>query len=84
MAHESSTHGDRLRIWTLPAVLPAMVGIAAAAHMLEQVADDPTEALGYLVIAEGVAVSRRQSSGAGEPGVQGACFTASLQLLLTA
>jgi SAM-dependent methyltransferase len=52
MGHESSTHGDRLRVWTLPAVLPAMAGIAGAAHVLDRVANDPTEALGYLVIAE--------------------------------
>jgi SAM-dependent methyltransferase len=52
MGHEPSEHGDRLRFWALPAVLPAMVGIAAAAHVLDRVAHDPTESLGYLVIAE--------------------------------
>ncbi len=52
MGHESSSHGDRLRVWALPAVLPTMLGIAGAAHLLDRFAQDPTEALGYLVIGE--------------------------------
>jgi SAM-dependent methyltransferase len=55
MGHESSSFGERARVWTLPAVLPSMVGIAAAARVLDRVAPDPTEALGYLVIAERLA-----------------------------
>ena len=39
---------------TLPGVLPAMVGISAAAHLLDRVSRDPTESLGYLVVAERV------------------------------
>jgi len=52
MGHEASGHGDSLRLWTLPGVLPAMVGISAAAHLLDRVSRDPTESLGYLVVAE--------------------------------
>jgi SAM-dependent methyltransferase len=52
MGHEPSTHGDGLRVWTLPLVLPAMAGIAGAARVLDRVTRDPTEALGYLVVAE--------------------------------
>jgi hypothetical protein len=56
MGHEGN-HGERLRVWTLPAVVPAMAGIAAAARVLDRVARDPTEALGYLVVAERPAAS---------------------------
>jgi SAM-dependent methyltransferase len=52
MGHEPSSFGDRARVWTLPAVLPSMVGIATAARVLDRVAPDPTEALGYLVVAQ--------------------------------
>jgi hypothetical protein len=51
MGHEGSAHGAALRLWTLPAVLPAMMGIAGAAHALDLVVKDPTEAFGFLVIA---------------------------------
>jgi SAM-dependent methyltransferase len=51
MGHEAA--GDeRARLWTFPAVLPAMVGIAGAARVLDRLAHDPTEALGFLVVAE--------------------------------
>ena len=52
MSHEGSAHGDRLRVWTLPLVLPTMMGVAGAAHLLDRFLHDPTESLGYLVVAE--------------------------------
>jgi SAM-dependent methyltransferase len=51
MAHEPS-RDEAVRLWTLPAVLPAMTTIAVAARVLDRVAPDPTEALGYLIVAE--------------------------------
>jgi SAM-dependent methyltransferase len=51
MGHEPTQNG-RARLWTLPAVMPAMAGIAGIARVLDRVARDPTEALGYLVVAE--------------------------------
>ena len=62
MGHESSDHGDRLRLWTLPAVLPAMAAITAAARVLDRVALDPTDSLGYLVIAQRTPVVARPSA----------------------
>ncbi len=50
MGHEGAK-GERVRLWTLPAVLPTMALIAGAARVLDRVAPDPTEALGYLVVA---------------------------------
>jgi SAM-dependent methyltransferase len=40
------------RTWTLPMVLPAMLGVSAAARVLDWAAPDHTEALSYLVLAE--------------------------------
>lgn len=56
MGHEGA-RGERVRVWTLPAVLPAMFGVSGAARMLDRVAPDPTEALGYLVVAERVSAT---------------------------
>ena len=39
------------RLWTLPMVIPAMLATAGAARVLERVIDDPTESLGFLVVA---------------------------------
>jgi SAM-dependent methyltransferase len=39
------------RAWAIPAVAPAMVAIAAAARVLDRVAPDPTETLGYTLAA---------------------------------
>ncbi len=60
MGHEATQH-ERPRVWTLPAVLPAMVCIAGAARVLDRVAHDPTEALGYLVVAEHAREAARSS-----------------------
>jgi SAM-dependent methyltransferase len=40
------------RLWALPMVAPAMASISALARVLDRVAPDPTEALGYLLVAE--------------------------------
>lgn len=40
------------RFWTLPVVAPAMAAIAASARLLDRVLVDPTEMLGFLLIAE--------------------------------
>jgi SAM-dependent methyltransferase len=51
--HEASaTRGPR---WTLvPFALPTMVSLAAAGRILDRVMYDPTEAIGYVVVAEHV------------------------------
>jgi hypothetical protein len=59
MGHEASSFGGGMRYWTLPAVLPSMLGIAWAARVLDKVAPDPTEALGYVVVAQRVASGGR-------------------------
>jgi SAM-dependent methyltransferase len=50
MGHETSKE-EEARVWTLPAVVPTMLWVSAAAHVLDRVARDPTDALGYLVVA---------------------------------
>ncbi|HYP97612.1 MAG TPA: class I SAM-dependent methyltransferase [Polyangiaceae bacterium] len=40
------------RLWTLPVVAPAMVAIAGSARVLDKTLPDPTEMLGFLLIAE--------------------------------
>ena len=41
----------RARLWTLPWVAPSMLGIAGAARLLDRVAPDPEEALGFVIVA---------------------------------
>jgi SAM-dependent methyltransferase len=41
----------RPRYWTLPALAPLIVGVAAAAKMLDRIDFDETDTLGYLLIA---------------------------------
>ncbi|MBV9947357.1 MAG: methyltransferase domain-containing protein, partial [Myxococcales bacterium] len=48
--HEASTR-QGARLWTLPAVAPAMLGLAFWGRVLDRLLPDPTEALGFLVIA---------------------------------
>jgi SAM-dependent methyltransferase len=50
LGHESST-SEKSRLWTLPLVAPAMLGIAAGARLLDRVAPDASEALGFLIVA---------------------------------
>jgi SAM-dependent methyltransferase len=57
LSHEGAT-GERPRYWTLPVVGPAMLGIAAAARVLDRVAAEPEEALGFVVIARRKAAAR--------------------------
>ena len=48
---EKSANG-KTRVWTLPLVAPAMIGIAGMARLLDRAANVPTETLGYVVIAK--------------------------------
>jgi SAM-dependent methyltransferase len=57
LPHESPT-AARTRYWTLPFVAPSMLGISAAARVMDKVAFEPEESMGYLIIA------RRAPSGA--------------------
>jgi SAM-dependent methyltransferase len=41
----------RPRLWTLPVVGPSMVGIAGLARVLDRIAPEPEEALGFVVVA---------------------------------
>lgn len=41
----------RPRYWTLPAVAPAIVGVAAVTRVLDRIDRDDTETLGYLLVA---------------------------------
>jgi SAM-dependent methyltransferase len=50
LSHEEAKNGGA-RLWTLPVVAPAMVGLAFWGRVLDRVAPDPTEMLGFLVIA---------------------------------
>jgi SAM-dependent methyltransferase len=50
LGHEAPTR-QAVRWWTLPVVGPAVVGISAAARVLDRIAFDPDEALGFLVLA---------------------------------
>jgi SAM-dependent methyltransferase len=50
LSHESAAAAPT-RFWTLPLVGPSMIGISAAARVLDRVAFDPEESLGYLVVA---------------------------------
>jgi len=50
LPHEAP-QAERVRWWTLPAVGPAVVSIAAGARLLDRWLDDPEESLGYLVLA---------------------------------
>jgi SAM-dependent methyltransferase len=51
MGHEP-TDSERPRLWTFPAVLPVMAGVAGAARVLDRIGPDPTETLGWLVVGE--------------------------------
>jgi len=50
LPHERST-ARGARLWTLPVVAPAMAGLALWGRVLDRVLPDPTEALGFVVIA---------------------------------
>ncbi|MCC6665820.1 MAG: class I SAM-dependent methyltransferase [Polyangiaceae bacterium] len=50
LPHEAATRAGP-NLAAVPFVVPAMIFTAAAARALEHVVDDPTESLGYLVVA---------------------------------
>jgi SAM-dependent methyltransferase len=53
LSHEAKNH-ERPRMWTLPIVAPSMLGISAAARIMDRVAFDPEETLGFVVVARRV------------------------------
>jgi SAM-dependent methyltransferase len=57
LGHEKS-EAPRPRLWTLPWVAPAMVGVALGARVLDSVLHDPQETLGFLIVAR-----RREGGG---------------------
>ena len=57
-AHEGRAHTNA-RIWTLPVVAPLMFGLSGTARVLDRIAPDDEETLGFLVVA------RRLKSNAG-------------------
>jgi SAM-dependent methyltransferase len=50
LSHEGTSLG-RTRFWTLPIVGPSMLGISAAARVMDRVAFEPEESLGFVVVA---------------------------------
>ncbi|HEX6273332.1 MAG TPA: class I SAM-dependent methyltransferase [Polyangiaceae bacterium] len=50
LSHEGKTVAP-VRFWTLPLVGPSMIGISAAARVMDRIAFDPEETLGFLVVA---------------------------------
>lgn len=50
LSHEARNL-ERPRIWTLPLVAPSMLGISAAARIMDRVAFEPEETLGFVVVA---------------------------------
>lgn len=53
LSHEAEQGGATPpRLWTLPVVGPAMLGIAGSARVLDELLPDATEMLGFLLIAE--------------------------------
>lgn len=51
LGHEATTRGGA-RVWTLPIVAPTMLAVAAGARVLDRVAPDPTETLGFTLTAK--------------------------------
>jgi hypothetical protein len=60
LGHEAPQQA-RTRWWTLPLVGPGIVSIAAGARVLDRVLGDPTESLGFTIVA-------RPKAGATPPG----------------
>jgi SAM-dependent methyltransferase len=50
LGHEAST-SSRPRVWALPLVAPAMFAFAAAGRLLDRALPDPTETLGFTLVA---------------------------------
>jgi len=51
LPHEEAVERSA-RLWTLPVIVPAMVGFAFCGRVMDKVFPDPTETLGFLVIAK--------------------------------
>jgi SAM-dependent methyltransferase len=56
LAHEGARPAPP-RLWTLPLVAPSLLGIAGAARLLDRLAPEPTETLGFVVIARRAGVA---------------------------
>jgi SAM-dependent methyltransferase len=69
LPHEGA-RTESARWWTLPWVAPTMLGIAGGARLLDRVAPDPEEALGFVVIAR--RATAPMARGASAPMVRGA------------
>lgn len=50
LPHEGATHASA-RLWTLPLVAPWMIGLAGSARVLDRIAPDDDETLGFLIVA---------------------------------
>lgn len=46
------------RLWTLPFVAPAMLGLSGAARVLDRLLPDPEESLGFLIVARRSAAAK--------------------------
>jgi SAM-dependent methyltransferase len=51
LGHEGAI-AEAPRLWTLPIVAPAIAAVAVAARALDRIAPDPSESLGFLLLAE--------------------------------
>jgi hypothetical protein len=50
LGHEGAVK-IRPRFWTLPMVVPTMFTVSLSARIFDRIGNDPTETLGYLVLA---------------------------------
>jgi SAM-dependent methyltransferase len=50
LGHEGSSR-ERVRWWAVPVVAPSMIAISTSARVLDRFLHDPTEALGFAVVA---------------------------------
>jgi len=51
LPHEGATRAPA-RLWTLPLIAPWMLGLAGSARVLDRIAPDDEEALGFLIVAK--------------------------------
>jgi len=58
LSHETAT-SEKARVWTLPFVGPAMIGIAGAARLMDRLAPEPEETLGFVVLARRAGTTSR-------------------------
>jgi hypothetical protein len=50
LSHEAGASGGA-RVWMLPLVAPAMFAVSGAARVLDRALPDPTETLGFTLVA---------------------------------